>query len=110
MKAHAFPEKRAARRAFERAASTCDGAAVLQRFTGGDLFGARVTIPRGSSFVEPGLTPLLPTVLTWPTFSAAVDEAGRSRRFGGIHFPDADLQGRTLGTSRILADAMKQSG
>jgi hypothetical protein len=75
------------------------GARVLQRFTGSDLFGARVTVPRGSSFVEPGLTPLLPTPLLWPTFSAAVDEAGRSRRIGGIHFPDGDLNGRALGTS-----------
>jgi hypothetical protein len=38
-------------------------------------------------------------VLTWPTFSAALDEAGRSRRQGGIHFPDGDLHGRTLGAS-----------
>ena len=74
------------------------GAQVLRSFTGSDLFGARVTVPRGSSFVEPGLTPVLPTPLLWATFSAAVDEAGRSRRFGGIHFPDADLHGRTLGT------------
>ena len=38
------------------------GARVLQRFTGSDLFGARVTVRPGSSFVEPGATPLLPTV------------------------------------------------
>jgi hypothetical protein len=75
------------------------GARVLQRFTGSDLFGARVTVRPGSSFVEPGITPLLPTPLLWPTFSAAVDEAGMSRRYGGIHFPDADLDGRALGTS-----------
>jgi hypothetical protein len=75
------------------------GARVLQQFTGSDLFGARVTIRPGSSFIEPGATPLLPTILTWPTFSAARDEAGMSRRYGGIHFPDADLHGRDLGTS-----------
>jgi hypothetical protein len=75
------------------------GARVLQRFTGSDLFGARVTIPHGSSFIEPGLTPLLPQVLIWPTFSSAMDEAGMSRRQGGIHFPDADLHGRALGQS-----------
>lgn len=72
---------------------------MLQSFTGSDLFGARVTIRRGSSFVEPGITPVLPTPLLWATFSQAVDEAGRSRRMGGIHFPDADLHGRTLGTA-----------
>jgi hypothetical protein len=75
------------------------GARVLQRFTGADTFGARVTIRPGSSRIEPGATPLLPQILTWPTFSAALDEAGRSRRQGGIHFLDGDHQGRQLGTS-----------
>jgi hypothetical protein len=75
------------------------GAKVLQQFTGSDLFGARVTIRPGTSFIEPGLTPLLPQALIWPTFSAARNEAGISRRLGGIHFPDADLHGRQLGTS-----------
>lgn len=75
------------------------GARVLQAFTGSDLFGARTTVRPGSSFVEPGITPLLPTPLVWATFSAAVDEAGMSRRYGGIHFPDADVNGRTLGRS-----------
>ena len=75
------------------------GARVLQRFTGSDLFGARVTIRPGSSFIEPGATPLLPTPLVWPTFSSARDDAGMSRRYGGIHFPDADLSGRDLGAS-----------
>jgi hypothetical protein len=42
---------------------------------------------------------LLPTVLLWPTFTMARDEAGNSRRQGGIHFPDADLDGRNLGAS-----------
>jgi hypothetical protein len=75
------------------------GARVLQRFTGSDLFGARVTVRPGTSFIEPGATPLLPTVLLWATFSAARDEAGNSRRQGGIHFPDADHHGRNLGAS-----------
>jgi hypothetical protein len=72
---------------------------VLQQFTGSDLFGARVTVRPGSSFIEPGLTPLVSQVLLWPTFSAAAAEAGMSRRQGGIHFPDADLHGRALGAS-----------
>jgi hypothetical protein len=75
------------------------GARVLQQFTGSDTFGARVTLRAGSSRIEPGATPLLPVVLLWATFSAARDEAGESRRQGGIHFPDADLNGRSLGTS-----------
>jgi hypothetical protein len=73
------------------------GARVLRSFTSSDLFGARVTIPRGSSRIEPGAVPALPTLLTWPTYTSALDEAGNSRRQGGIHFLDADLGGRALG-------------
>lgn len=72
-------------------------AEVLKRFTGSDAFGASTTIPAGWSFAEPGITPREPVTLSWPTFSAAADEAGISRRYGGIHFPDADMQGRRLG-------------
>ena len=75
------------------------GAQVLRRFTGSDLFGARTSVAPGASFVEPGLVPLVRQVLIWPTFSDAVAEAGMSRRYGGIHFPDADLHGRTMGES-----------
>lgn len=32
-----------------------------------------------------------------PTFTAAADEAGISRRYGGIHFSQGDLEGRSLG-------------
>ena len=35
--------------------------------------------------------------LSWPTFSAAADEAGLSRRYGGIHYESADLDGRAMG-------------
>ncbi len=72
-------------------------AEILKRFTGTDIFWSGVVIPPGSSRIEPGLTPATPVVLFWPTFSAAADEAGRSRRLGGIHFRDGDLQGRILG-------------
>ena len=75
------------------------GAKVLQQFTGSDTFGGRVTIRPGSSTVEPGATPLLPVELLWPSFSAAREEAGNSRRQGGIHFPDADHNGQALGAA-----------
>jgi hypothetical protein len=56
-------------------------AAVLARFTGSDRFGASVTIPAGSSRVEPGTTPAADVVLSWPTFTDAADLfAGRPRR------------------------------
>jgi hypothetical protein len=72
-------------------------AEALRRFTGSDRFGASATIAAGSSKVEPGLVPAKDVTLSWPTFSAAADEAGLSRRYGGIHFVHGDLQGRLIG-------------
>jgi hypothetical protein len=43
------------------------------------------------------MTPARPLVLKWETFTDAADEAGMSRRYGGIHFRRADLAGRQLG-------------
>lgn len=72
-------------------------AEVLRLFTGSDYFGAAAVLPAGSSSIEPGLTPRGPVILSWSTFSEAADEAGLSRRYGGIHFEDGDLQGRAMG-------------
>jgi hypothetical protein len=72
-------------------------AEVLARYTGSDALGASVTVPAGSSRIEPGTTPAADVTLSWPTFSDAAYQAGRSRRYGGIHFRDGDLAGRALG-------------
>lgn len=72
-------------------------ARVLKLFTGSDRFGHSVTIPAGHSVVEPGLVPASDVTLRWRTFSDAADEAGISRRYGGIHFIDGDLQARKMG-------------
>lgn len=72
-------------------------AETLKLFTGNDNFGGSVTITHGTSRVEPGIVPAKDTVLFWATFSDAADEAGISRRFGGIHFIDGDLESRKLG-------------
>jgi hypothetical protein len=73
------------------------GAGILRRFTGSDRFGGSVTFPAGSSRVEPGLTPAADLTLSWATFSDAADQAGISRRYGGIHFEQGDLDGRETG-------------
>jgi hypothetical protein len=73
------------------------GAETLKLFTKNDNFGFSVTIPAGSSRVEPGLVPANDTTLYWATFTDAADEAGISRRFGGIHFIDGDLISRKIG-------------
>jgi len=73
------------------------GAEILRRFTHNDRFGASVTLPAGSSRVEPGAVPAKDLTLTWSTFSHAADEAGLSRRYGGIHFEQGDLDARATG-------------
>ena len=85
-------------------AFSASAAEVLKRYTGSDYFGESVTVPAGSSRVEPGLVPAHDLTLSWPTFSSAADEAGISRRYGGIHFVDGDLEARTLGR-RVGANA-----
>jgi hypothetical protein len=87
-----FPEFCSGHSAFSAA-----GAEILKSFTGSDDFGAFVVIPAGSSRAEPGLVPATSVTLAWPTFSAAAEQAGLSRRYGGIHFAQGDLTARTLG-------------
>ncbi len=78
------------------------GAEVLRAFTGSDVFGFEVTFPAGSGRVEPGVVPAAPLTLSYPLFTDAADEAGISRRYGGIHFVEGDLYSRELG--RLVAD------
>jgi hypothetical protein len=73
------------------------GAEILRLYTGSDRFDGSVTIPRGSSRVEPGLVPGRDVTLSWATFSDAAAQAGISRRYGGIHFTQADLDARSAG-------------
>ncbi len=78
------------------------GAEILKLFTGSDRFGDSVTFAAGSSKTEPGLTPAQPVTLTWKTFKKAANQAGISRRYGGIHFEAGDLVARAMG--RLVAD------
>ncbi len=87
----AFPEYFSGHSTFSAAA-----AEVLRRFTGSDRFGATYVQHAGTSLVEAGL-PKHDVPLHWPTFSAAADQAGASRRYGGIHFLDGDFAGRRAG-------------
>jgi hypothetical protein len=73
------------------------GAEILKLFTGSDRFDGSVTFPVGSSRIEPGLVPSSELTLTWATFSAAAAQAGISRRYGGIHFEQGDLDARAIG-------------
>jgi hypothetical protein len=84
------------------------GSEVLRRFTGSDNLGVTVTIRAGSGRLEPGAVPETDVRLSWSTYTAAADEAGMSRRWGGIHFADADLHARPMGRS-IGAQALTRA-
>jgi hypothetical protein len=72
------------------------GMAILSWFTGGDTFGATVTVPAGSLKIEPGL-PSADITFSLPRWSQTGEDAGTSRRLGGIHFATGDVNGRALG-------------
>ncbi len=89
-------------------------AAVLSSFSGTDAFYDGTTrLGRdydgdgeedlmGRHVVEPGFLmfedgPAQTITLQWGTLWEAADEAGMSRRYGGIHFQDGDLRGREAG-------------
>jgi hypothetical protein len=87
-----FPEYLSGHSTFSAAA-----AMVLKAATGSDTFGMSVTIAAGSSRVEPGAVPAVPVTLSWKSFTAAADQAGISREYGGIHFNDGDFEARQAG-------------
>lgn len=84
--------------AFTRSPRMYDGVTTLGRDYDGDgtedLFGQHVAVP-GSMLFEEG--PDETITLRWETFYEAADEAGISRRYGGIHFQDGDLRARATG-------------
>lgn len=79
--------------------STFSGAIaeIITRFCGSNEYGESITFPAKSSVIEPDCTPSKEITLTWPTLQHAADEAGLSRRFGGIHFEEGDMRGREMG-------------
>ncbi|HEY6286588.1 MAG TPA: vanadium-dependent haloperoxidase [Ktedonobacteraceae bacterium] len=88
----AFPEYLSGHSAFSASA-----AEILKRFTGSDTFGASQLIKAGTAPFEIGQVPATDITLSWTTFSNAANQAGMSRRYGGIHFEQGDLMGRAMG-------------
>ena len=89
----AFPGYVSGHSTFSAASGT-----VLQLMTGSDSFGYKETIPANFGRVEPGV-PAVPTVISYKKFSDAVNEAGMSRLYGGIHFKDDNTAGQLVGTA-----------
>ncbi|HEY8557725.1 MAG TPA: vanadium-dependent haloperoxidase [Actinomycetes bacterium] len=77
-------------------------AEVLTSFTGRGNFELTVTIPAGSSKVEPRTAtqpgvPAQPITLSWTNFQYAANQAGLSRQYGGVHFEHGDKDARAAG-------------
>jgi hypothetical protein len=92
-----FPEYTSGHSTFSAAA-----AAVLKDFRGADVLNASARVAKGSSFVEPATdtqvgVPAADQTLTWARFEDAANEAGLSRRYGGIHWQFGDIYARDNG-------------
>ena len=64
-------------------------AQASRRFLGSDTLGWKVNVPKGSSVVEPGITPAADLVLSFDTWSQFEQQCGQSRLWGGVHFQAA---------------------
>jgi PAP2 superfamily len=87
-----FPEYTSGHSTFQAA-----GSWIMVQYTGSDTFGASVTIKAGTSLFESGAVPASDVTLSWPTFTLAAEEAGKSRIYGGIHFKSGNEHGRMMG-------------
>ncbi len=72
-------------------------AEIITCFCGSNEYGESVSFPPKSSIIEPDCTPSKEITLHWSTLQQAADQAGMSRRYGGIHFEEGDMRGRELG-------------
>ncbi len=75
---------------------SASSASILRSITGSDTFGFAATIPANFGRVETGV-PAVATTFSYDTFTAAVQEAGMSRLYAGIHFSDDNTDGQLLG-------------
>ncbi|MDJ1133687.1 vanadium-dependent haloperoxidase [Streptomyces iconiensis] len=78
-------------------------ARAVSSFLGTDAIRIRVTRAKGSSVVEPGVTPHEDTVLSWDNWTDWRRDCGLSRFWGGVHFMAAVEEswdmGRKVGDS-----------
>lgn len=89
----AFPGYVSGHSTFSRAA-----AEVLTAITGSEFFpGGLGTFTATGGYLRTEYGPSAPLQLQWATYFDAADEAGVSRRYGGIHPAMDDLPGRVIG-------------
>jgi hypothetical protein len=89
-----FPAFVSGHSAFSRAA-----AEVLAAYTGSPYFpGGELTQAFARGYLEFEYGPSKPLTLQWATYYDAADQAGSSRRYGGIHIAADDFAGRRIGS------------
>ena len=90
----AFPGYVSGHSAFSRAA-----AEVLTLFTGSSAFPGGFHHQKiAANSLQIDLGPSVPVDLQWATYYDAADQAGQSRRWGGIHPSEDDFHGRVIGS------------
>jgi hypothetical protein len=72
-------------------------AQASRRFLGSDSLGWTVPLPKGSSRIEPGVTPARDITIGWATWTDFARDCGLSRLWGGVHFRAAIDAGDKLG-------------
>jgi len=88
-------------------ASFCGAQAEASRmFFKTDELNWQVAVTKGSSLVEPGVTPQSDIVLNFATWSEFEQECGMSRLWGGVHFNAAITEGRNIG-HKVAKDTYK---
>ena len=67
-----------------------------RRYLGSDDLGWSIPFEKGSSDIEPGITPAAKMVLTFNTWTEFEEQCGMSRVLGGVHFKPAIKAGHDL--------------
>jgi hypothetical protein len=79
-------------------ASFCGAhAQAMRRLLGSDKLEWPVRVAKGSSRIEPGVTPARDITLTWNTWTEFEQDCGLSRLWGGVHFRPSLKAGRDIG-------------
>jgi hypothetical protein len=90
----AFPGYVSGHSSFSRAA-----AEALRLITGSPYFpGGYHSHTVAANSLQIDLGPSLPVKLQWASYADAADQAGQSRRWGGIHVSEDDYHGRIIGS------------
>ncbi len=102
----AFPGYVSGHSTFSRA-----GAEVLTKITGSPWFpGGYHSHTIAANSLQIDLGPATPVKLGWASYYDAADQAGQSRRWGGIHVSEDDYHGRVIGaTVGVKAYALASS-